>query len=145
MILIPKFFAYFGLYLKKKSYHRPFISKYVKNANSPSLFDNRIDLYDNWLNNLLWLERGKHLSENDNSNAINKIKSSLSNDGTLFGSTPIIKEENPGGNREHDNEFTSVNQLNQFLSKDIHEISIYTDREGKIRKTAYFSCGHPIC
>ncbi len=233
MILIPKFLADFGLNLNKKYYHRLFISKYVKNANSPSWFDHRIDLYYNWPNNLFWLERGilprkymfqgckildlfcgdgyysryfhstiagkidaidkdqraiahakkhhshplinfaqidvikenlpgtnydlilwyeaiEHLSENDYSNVIYKIKTSLSEDGILFGSTPIIKEENLGKNNwEHENEFTSVNQLNHFLSKDFHEISIYTteypEGGGKIRKTAYFSCRLPIC
>lgn len=97
---------------------------------------------------ILWFEGIEHLNENEYGKIILSIKPAIGKRGILIGSTPLVPTESLGqGNWEHKNEFTNVEQLQNFLSRDFMNVkinvTIYPELNGGKRKTAYFTVGTP--
>lgn len=92
---------------------------------------------------IVWFEAIEHLSEAEYGIVAERIKGALKDEGMLIGSTPIVSTE-PGseGHWQHQNEFTSIAQLREFLSRDFSQIQIdmtvYPVVGGGERRTAYF-------
>jgi len=97
---------------------------------------------------ILWFEGIEHLTETEFDRIILSIKPAIEKKGILIGSTPLVSTESLGqGNWEHKNEFTNVEQLQNFLSRDFADIEItvtvYPELNGGKRRTAYFTVGTP--
>ena len=97
---------------------------------------------------IVWFEGIEHLSESEYAIVIKRIKSVVREKGVLIGSTPLVSSERLGnGNWEHENEFTSVGQLQKFLCRDFLDVqidvTIYSVLGGGQRRTAYFTIRHP--
>lgn len=83
----------------------------------------------------------EHFSESDGLIILKKIKKSLKKGGVLLGSTPIFpKNKKSLSNWEHENEFTSVKELNKFLSRVFKKIVLKKSIWGKKRTDYYFEC-----
>lgn len=97
---------------------------------------------------VLWFEGIEHLSDKEYLKIIGKIKNCIRGGGVLVGSTPLVPEDKLGQNNwEHQNEFTTVDQLRSFLSRDFAEVIIdvttWPLRQGGERKTAHFTVKAP--
>lgn len=97
---------------------------------------------------IAWFEAIEHLSEAEYATIADHIKAGIGAKGVLIGSTPIVPAEHLGeANWEHQNEFTSVAQLQDFLSSDFQDIQIVTTvypvLGGGDRRTAYFTVRNP--
>jgi 2-polyprenyl-3-methyl-5-hydroxy-6-metoxy-1,4-benzoquinol methylase len=97
---------------------------------------------------IVWFEAIEHLSEAEYAVVAERIKAALKDKGILMGSTPIVSAEHrTKRNWEHQNEFTSVEQLREFLQRDFLEIKIdttlYPAKDGCERCTAYFRLRGP--
>lgn len=90
----------------------------------------------------------EHFSPEQGSQILERIAKALlkSSNGKFLGSTPIFEEATGHGHPEHDNEFTSMEQLKDFLSPHFTEIDFWSSRwKGQVqRKEAYFLCKKPI-
>jgi len=91
----------------------------------------------------------EHFSIEQGTQILQRIARALSAspNGSFLGSTQIILEEAIGqGHPEHDNEFTSTKQLQNFLSPHFAEIELWSSKWGLTgeRKEAYFLCKKPI-
>ncbi|PIE31914.1 hypothetical protein CSA56_17000 [candidate division KSB3 bacterium] len=98
---------------------------------------------------IVWFEGIEHLHVAEYREVITRIQRSLSPRGTLIGSTPLIAKEQQGrGNWEHHHEFSSVEELTAFLSKDFGYVDVYTtiypSLGGGNRHTAYFVLQSPF-
>ena len=92
---------------------------------------------------IVWFEAIEHLSEAEYGVVAERIKRALKDEGMLIGSTPIVSAEHRlEGHWQHQNEFTSISQLREFLSRDFSQIQIdmtvYPVASGGERRTAYF-------
>ena len=92
---------------------------------------------------VVWCEGLEHLSSEDYASVAERIKSALGDEGVLVGSTPIVSQARRGmGNWEHQNEFTSTEDLHDFLSRDFQHVetfvTTYPQFGGGERRTAYF-------
>ena len=90
----------------------------------------------------------EHLSVECGTKVLRRITTALSSssNGAFLGSTPIYKEATGHGHPEHVNEFTSVEQLRNFLAPHFAEIEIWSSKwelTGE-RKDTYFHCRNPI-
>lgn len=97
---------------------------------------------------IVWFEAIEHLSEAEYTAVINRIKSVTKGEGILIGSTPLVPVERLGkGNWEHQNEFTNVIQLWDFLSRDFTkveiDVTVYPVLGSGQRRTAYFTLRQP--
>lgn len=87
----------------------------------------------------------EHFSVEQGTQILQRVARALtaSSNGCFLGSTPIFDEKTGHGHPEHDNEFTSIEQLRDFLSPYFAEIEIWTSKWGE-RKDTYFLCKKPI-
>lgn len=95
-----------------------------------------------------WFEGIEHLSEQDCSVLLNRLKAAVGQNGTLVGSTPLVAENQKGkSNWEHQHEFETATEVEALLGKyfaDVRsEVTVYPEREAGTRRTAYFSARHP--
>jgi 2-polyprenyl-3-methyl-5-hydroxy-6-metoxy-1,4-benzoquinol methylase len=93
---------------------------------------------------IVWFEAIEHLSEAEYKVVAERIKAVLKDKGILIGSTPIVSAEHgTKRNWEHQNEFTSIAQLREFLSRDFRHVhvdmTIHPTLDGDERRTAYFT------
>jgi SAM-dependent methyltransferase len=91
----------------------------------------------------------EHLSQGQGTQILQRIAKvlSASSNGSFLGSTPIILEQARGhGHPEHKNEFTSLEQLQDFLSPHFADIEFWSSKWGLAgeRKDMYFLCRKPI-
>ncbi|HBW47097.1 TPA: hypothetical protein DEF17_04090 [bacterium] len=89
----------------------------------------------------------EHFSIEDGTDILGRIASalSISSNGCFIGSTPIFIEATGHGHPEHVNEFTSIEELKNFLSPHFAEIEFWSSKWGKSeRKDTYFLCRKPI-
>lgn len=125
----------------RKLHSHPKIQYAVLDSTTADFPRNRYDV-------IVWFEGIEHLSTEDYSKVIQRIKSVMGQSSILFGSTPIVMEENVGkSNWEHENEFTNTKDLESFLGKDFEQIQIdvtsYPENGGGQRRTAYFTARKP--
>ena len=97
---------------------------------------------------ITWFEAIEHLSEVEYAVVVERIKTSLVTTGVLIGSTPIVSVEHVGkGSWQHQNEFTSVRQLQECFARDFSDIktemTVYPTLDGGKRRTAYFTVRGP--
>jgi len=89
----------------------------------------------------------EHFSVDEGSHILRRIAKALSksSNGEFLGSTPIFEEATGHGHPEHDNEFTSMEQLKSFLSPHFAEIDFWSSKWGAQadRKDTYFLCKKP--
>jgi len=98
---------------------------------------------------IAWFESIEHFSEAEYKTVIKRIKEAIGKNGTLVGSTTIVSEERLGTkNWEHKNEFTSVEKLREFFSRDFNDVEIdtttYPELNSGERRTAYFVVKKPV-
>jgi 2-polyprenyl-3-methyl-5-hydroxy-6-metoxy-1,4-benzoquinol methylase len=90
----------------------------------------------------------EHFSVEQGTQILQRIARALSasSNGSFLGSTPIFGEVTGHGHPEHDNEFTSIEQLQDFLSPHFAEIEFWSSKWGLRgeRKETYFLCKKPI-
>jgi 2-polyprenyl-3-methyl-5-hydroxy-6-metoxy-1,4-benzoquinol methylase len=88
---------------------------------------------------ITWFEAIEHFSEENQNFILGNIRSALSQNGTLIGSTTMVKLLGNPTNRQHDREFTSqkdvADVLRDVFSKVQTWASMYPDRT-----TCYFQC-----
>lgn len=97
---------------------------------------------------IVWFEGIEHLDEAQCEVIVKRIKEAMGETGVLIGSTPIVPSQHlMRGNWEHQNEFSSVEQLREFLTRDFSEIGIdvtvYPVLDGSERRTAHFTLRGP--
>ena len=74
---------------------------------------------------IAWFGSIEHFSEEEYETLIRQVKVAMGTTGVLVGSTIIVPEDSLGkANWEHQNEFTSIAQLEQFLSRDFSDVQI---------------------
>lgn len=81
----------------------------------------------------------EHFSKIEGVRVLENIKKSLKPEGIFFGSTPIFKILGKS-NWEHQNEFTSKNDLKKFLSKVFNKVTIKERGWADGRRECYFEC-----
>ena len=81
----------------------------------------------------------EHFTPSEGQDILKMIKKSLNANGIFYGSTPVFKSKG-GHNFEHKNEFTSVEQLRNFLIKVFSKVNIYTSNWPNGRLECYFEC-----
>lgn len=90
----------------------------------------------------------EHFSVAQGKQILQRIAKALfsSSNGCFLGSTPIFNKKTGHGHPEHDNEFTSVKELRNFLSPYFKEIEIWSSKWGLMgeRRDTYFLCKKPI-
>lgn len=89
----------------------------------------------------------EHFSVEQGTQILQQIARALSTspNGSFLGSTPIFDESTGHGHPEHDNEFTSLEQLQDFLSPHFAEFEFWSSKWGAMkRKDTYFLCKKPI-
>ena len=97
---------------------------------------------------IVWFEAIEHLNETEYAVVVKRIKTAIRGTGVLVGSTSIVPVECLGkSNWEHQKEFTSVAQLQEFLGRDFADIQIdvtvYPVLGGGERHTAHFTLRRP--
>ncbi len=90
----------------------------------------------------------EHLSAEQGTSLLQRIAAALSasSNRSFLGSTPIFHEATGHGHPEHQNEFTSIERLKDFLSPHFAEIELWSSKwglEGE-RKDTYFLCKKPL-
>jgi len=76
---------------------------------------------------IIWFEGIENLDVSEYEAVAKRTKAAIGQTGVLLGSTPIFAEANLGtSNWEHRHEFTTVEQLREFLHRDFIEIKIDT-------------------
>ncbi len=98
---------------------------------------------------IVWFEGIEHLHASEYQSVMHRIKRSLHPQGMIIGSTPLVEPEQYGkGNWEHYHEFTSTEELAEFLRQDFSQVDIYTTIYpvfgGGKRHTAYFLLQNPL-
>ena len=97
---------------------------------------------------ICWYEAIEHVRRSEYEAVIGRIKAAIGEAGVLLGSTPIVPADHLGkSNWQHQNEFTSVDSLREFLRKDFAEVKIdttvYPTSDGHTRRTAHFTLRLP--
>jgi 2-polyprenyl-3-methyl-5-hydroxy-6-metoxy-1,4-benzoquinol methylase len=96
-----------------------------------------------------WFEAIEHLSEQECSVLMKRIKEAVGEKGILLGSTPLVAEGQKGkSNWEHQHEFETAKEVEALLSHHFSEVrtevTVYPELEAGTRRTAYFSARHPV-
>jgi 2-polyprenyl-3-methyl-5-hydroxy-6-metoxy-1,4-benzoquinol methylase len=97
---------------------------------------------------IVWFEGVEHLEAAPCKVVLDRIKGAMDEKGVLIGSTPLVSAQYLNrANWEHQNEFTSVIQLHEYLSGDFVDIQIdvtvYPELGGGKRRTAHFTVRRP--
>jgi 2-polyprenyl-3-methyl-5-hydroxy-6-metoxy-1,4-benzoquinol methylase len=86
-----------------------------------------------------WFEGIEHFSEEQIFQILKKIRSALNGQGRLIGSTPLVSQPGKPGNRQHDREFSSQEDIADVLKMTFGRIRTWaTAHPGRV--TCYFQC-----
>lgn len=89
---------------------------------------------------ITWFEAIEHFSESHIKLILRKLASVLRADGKLIGSTTLVRPTDPVSNRQHDREFSSAEELQQFLRQVFGSVRTWVS-EFSGRRTCYFLVG----
>lgn len=85
----------------------------------------------------------EHFAPKVGVSVLKNIKNGLKDKGKFIGSTPIFNSDKTNiSNWEHENEFTSVNDLNNFLSKVFTKVKLKKSIWSNKRTDCYFECSN---
>jgi 2-polyprenyl-3-methyl-5-hydroxy-6-metoxy-1,4-benzoquinol methylase len=99
---------------------------------------------NNKFNIILMFAVIEHFTPEDGVKVLTKVGKLLKPNGTFFGSTPIFsKNKTKLANFEHENEFTSSDDLLVFLKKGFKSVKITHSKWG-MRDECYFECKNPL-
>jgi len=95
-----------------------------------------------------WFEGIEHLSEEECTLLLNRLKAAVGEEGTLVGSTPLVSKDQVGKNNwEHQHEFETAGEVESLIGRyfsDVHvEVTVYPELKAGVRRTAYFAARHP--
>lgn len=95
-----------------------------------------------------WFEGIEHLSDDECSTLMKRLKDAVGEKGILVGSTPLVNHDQKGKwNWEHQHEFETVAELEALLGRyfsDVRsEVTTYPELKAGTRRTAYFSARYP--
>jgi len=92
---------------------------------------------------VLFFEAIEHFSVEGGQAALQKIHDALKPGGTLVGSTPIFEAKNSGANWQHDNEFTSLAELDAFVGQVFPERRVFQTVH-PARTVGWFEATKPV-